>query len=162
MNTLETYEDHLLHMNEIAGQGSQMLFLYFLLGFGFLVIKFVRVATQPGMVLGSLDLFPDRWYFKPIWQCEYCMSSLWGSITFLAGWHFGWVEIDPVLWVFYCVCLCGLIKYFDDKREVLNYNIDEGKSEELERVVLDTSDIPVKGTAGTRPEIPPTELGIYE
>lgn len=104
----------------------EILVLYMLLGFGFFTIKFVRLAIAKGMVLGFLEDFQHYQIAKPFFGCEYCMASVWGTAIYMtASLHKGWIKFDPLTWVGFCICLSGLMKYFDEKRERVVLNVYE-------------------------------------
>lgn len=46
---------------------------------------------------------------KPLFDCPYCMSSVWGTTFYLLFLQpYGWL-----LWPIFCVCLCGLTAILD-------------------------------------------------
>ncbi len=50
-----------------------------------------------------------EWINKPLFQCKYCMSSVWGTTIFVAFlWGWSWP-----LWILFCFCCCGLTAIFD-------------------------------------------------
>lgn len=45
-----------------------------------------------------------EWVNKPLFDCPYCMSSIYGSLSFVVFlWGYPWF-----LWVIFCFCLTGL------------------------------------------------------
>lgn len=63
----------------------------------------------PDMILGWLGKIFDRRLpeelQKPIYACPPCMSSVWGSVIW-----FGFGGSVELLWVVFCLALCGLLK----------------------------------------------------
>jgi hypothetical protein len=49
------------------------------------------------------EKFPD-YVNKPLWLCEFCMSSVHGTWVFIV---FLW-GYPLYLWVLFCFCLCGV------------------------------------------------------
>lgn len=73
------------------------------------------------------------WLSKPMWACEYCTSSIWGTLTF-------WSFAVPVAglpwwtWPLYCLALAGLrfeLNSFIEHREVTVRIEDERTPEPL-------------------------------
>lgn len=52
--------------------------------------------------------FPE-WVNKPLFDCKYCMSSVWGTLGFVfLLWGWPWY-----FWIVFCFCLCGLTSILD-------------------------------------------------
>lgn len=74
-----------------------------------LVIFGVWFTVRPGEIFSIpasyADVLPE-FITKPMYDCVYCMSSVWGSLVF-------WLYYDHTArslacWPFYCLALCGL------------------------------------------------------
>jgi len=123
---LEDYMSHVEKMNKIIEVFAEIGTLYLLIGFGFLIIKFIKLATEEGMIFGFLRLLGENQATKPIYLCEYCMASVWGFAVYsLAVWGFDWLQFNPLHLVLYLPSLSGFMKYFDEKRERLVYTIKD-------------------------------------
>lgn len=53
------------------------------------------------------------WIRKPLFECVYCMSSLWGTIVFWI-WMQDFTADNLIIWPFYVLALCGLSKLVMD------------------------------------------------
>lgn len=52
---------------------------------------------------------------KPLYRCSICMSSIWGSLTWL--W---WVNLSPLpiaTWPAFCLMLCGAMYMYENRYE---------------------------------------------
>jgi hypothetical protein len=76
----------------------------------------VRCVTSEGFIFEKFGTWWEsavpEWIYKPTIGCAACMSSVHGSLWY---WTWGKVLLPPVdlwltlvLWVMFCICLCGL------------------------------------------------------
>lgn len=82
----------------------------------YLIVMFVTLAFIWGLnyACRSGEIFGDpadwmrahapKWINTPLFDCPYCMASVWGTIFFVVFlWGLPWY-----LWVIFCFCLTGL------------------------------------------------------
>lgn len=129
-----------------------------LLPFGMFIIKAVQALTDEGGLLRFLVApIEDRidyllnnleeasnevrlifilFFTKPIYRCPVCMSSIWGTSTWL--W---WVQFSPLpigSWPIYCLMLCGamaILEHWLDSRQDVYINNEIGKDDnEYEKI----------------------------
>ena len=68
----------------------------------------LNYACRSGEIFGDpadwMRAHAPKWINTPLFDCPYCMSSVWGTIFFVIFlWGLPWY-----LWVIFCFCLTGL------------------------------------------------------
>lgn len=69
-------------------------------------------------------------FTKPLYRCPYCMSSIWGTLTWL--W---WVQFSPLpigTWPIYCLVLCGAMYMYENRYSPEIFIKNEVKTNEIE------------------------------
>lgn len=91
--------------------------LLLLLAFNILVILGIVQTIDSEMIFEQpADWVRERvtpWITKPVFDCVYCMSSLWGTIVFWV-WMKEFTADNLTVWPFYLLALCGLSKLVMD------------------------------------------------
>lgn len=112
-----------MHDLSIIAHGILIMCLMVLLGV--LVILFVSVASEKGMILNFLRKarLPE-WIVKPLYGCTVCMASIWGTFVYgslimslkLGGVDFP-LSLTLFLWPVYCITLSGAMVMYNEIME---------------------------------------------
>lgn len=79
------------------------------------IIIFIWIMLKPGMILGwirpTLEKIPYKFIRKPLFECNICMTSIWGTLAWFTVWNMPLAN-DLILYLLITGGIVTVISYF--------------------------------------------------